>query len=1778
MADLKTKEKLRTAHRNVAMEILVEAKESVEKEIEDLPPMKLETTRIQLYETLATVTKLDREIQELMAEKDGPDIDKEILDSHKKNQDMHAMLVAIDQKLGTGSKKLESKSEVKLKKMVKPRLPKIQPRKFNGDPKNWLEFWDSFKGTIHENEDLSERDKFDYLKSLLEGTARSAVAGFTLTEVNYKEAIKLLTDRFGREEDISHSHYEELMKLQPVFSDKDMTRIRKLYDDVETHHRALKALGKAQDQYSDVFVPLIESKLPENLRVSLLMKKSGPWKMDEMLDILGKEIKIREMGKPLSKPKSGYVDEKEHKKSKNLNTTSALFMRKDSGLCAFCLGKHAHEDCRKVSNLDERKRIIRKFGRCFICLQKGHRAAECRKTYKCKNCRESHHTSICNNEQQEQDVNESDGSGVVVGISHDSGNGEPPVVESSGLHVRNGGSIALQTAQAILRIKNGKQPVKCRVMFDSGSQRSFVTTAIVKLLGGKPMEKEWMRINGFGVTEPKGKLCNILELCVSPVNGGESVKVNACEVPFISKGLENYHVETMKFEFPHLEKLWFSDITQKKSLEIDMLIGADHLWQFQNGNIVRGKPDEPVAVETKLGYVLSGPLKGVATGEVHVNLMMQNKNVEIENNLRKLWDLETLGIREKDVIHENLLETIEYTGKRYRVKLPWKVGHPPLPSNYGNALSRLRSQVRRLEKEPEVLREYDHIIKDQLEKGIVEKVPDQEVKAGKIVHYLPHQAVVRKSAETTKVRMVFDASSKESRRGVSLNDCLHVGPPLAPLLFDVLLRLRTYKVVLIGDIQQAFLNIEVAKEDRDAMRFLWYSDICTRDGIIDVYRFCRVIFGAGPSPFLLNGTLRHHIEKYEKEDPEFVRKLVESFYVDDLATGSHSECDAFHLHQKIKSRMAEGGFVLRKWKSNSQKLVAMIEKAENSAPQASEDFTYAQTTLGNLMGKGDKILGVSWDRENDVFSFPLEELVKRSKVEKITKRVVLSVISSLFDPMGIISPVMVNAKILFQDICQLKIGWDTELPQELKIRWQKWISDLDRCQTITIRRCLYGQLEEEVIECHLHGFGDASKRAYCAVLYLVTHQVSGIYVQLLTSKTRVAPLKEMTIPRLELTSARILAQLTQTVHGALEHQVKLASTNLWLDSMTALYWIENRKEWKQFVQHRVNEILTQTSKDQWKHVPGKENPADLGTRGADPSQLKNSKLWWFGPAWLTKDEKEWPVKFQIEETPESMIEAKQSVNVLVISQEEIGLSKIIDYTRFGKWQKLKRSVAYLFRFVHNVTAKKNGKQMQTGRLTMDELRSAEHKLLESAQSEVEKSPNYKQLVLTLGLVKQDGLIRCTGRLGRSDLEESAKKPILLPKDHWLTHLLIQKAHQSVLHGGVRETLAEVRSHYWICQGRQQVKKFAQKCVTCRKFQGRPYPAPVTAELPEFRVTESRPFSKTGVDFAGPIYIKTGKSQMRKVYLCLYTCAVTRALHLELADDLTANCFIQCFRRFSARRGRPQLIISDNAKTFKAASKWIKKLIANEDVQRYLEDNGVKWQFNLERAPWWGGFFERLVGSVKRCLRKVVGNARLSRVELETILVEIEGTLNNRPLTYSYDELGEDMLTPAHLLYGYRFETIPDDVKDEEDDANLNKRVRYLANRRKHFWRRWRREYLVDLREMHKLKATKKGDQIKQQDVVIVFEEGLPRGKWRLGRVNKVIPGKDGLIRGAQISVSNRNGGKVDLYRPLQKLYPLEVSAMTKTQNEPKEVQAAKPPRRAAAIDADWRRHMMDQMN
>ena len=458
--------------------------------------------------------------------------------------------------------------------------------------------------------------------------------------------------------------------------------------------------------------------------------------------------------------------------------------------------------------------------------------------------------------------------------------------------------------------------------------------------------------------------------------------------------IHNEHMEIARKDYPHLAKLWLSDVYRdEEQLEIDLLIGADYLWHFQTGNILRGGIDEPVAIETELGWVVSGPLKCsqdlVNKQEVLVHLVgagsVEIERERLDENVRKMWDLETLGITDSEEAYEEFVERIEFNGRRYSVRLPWREGHETLPDNYELSLSRMKSQIRKLRKEPGILEEFDAVIREQLSSGVVEKVIEQEEQGG--VHYIPHLAVIRKEATTSKLRVVYDASARENKGGTSLNDCLLKGPSLNPLLFDILLRFRGKRVTLVGDIEKVFLNIELDKADRDSLQFLLVEDPQDPRSKIVPYRFCRVVFGLNASPFLLNATLRYHISKYKIEDPEFGNKMLESFYVDDLVMGEDNTDKAYMLYEKSKKRMARGGFKLRKWLTNDKALRNQIAMKEEGASAETitadaEDDSYAKQSLALAckLNSGDrKVLGISWDCENDNLIFHFGRLVDTAR-------------------------------------------------------------------------------------------------------------------------------------------------------------------------------------------------------------------------------------------------------------------------------------------------------------------------------------------------------------------------------------------------------------------------------------------------------------------------------------------------------------------------------------------------------------------------------------------------------------------------------------------------------------------------------------------------------------------------------------------------------------------------------------------------------------------------------
>ena len=603
----------------------------------------------------------------------------------------------------------------------------------------------------------------------------------------------------------------------------------------------------------------------------------------------------------------------------------------------------------------------------------------------------------------------------------------------------------------------GIKDLRVRVLLDTGSHKTFVTSKLAQQLGVRPKRIEPLRIKTFGSKSIDEEMREVVELELMSVDGKNKVTVEAYVADEITD-VNNEHIEIVKKDYPHLSCIWFSDVcTFQDTFEIDILIGVDYLWEVQEDETIRGEPGQPVAVRTKFGWVLSGPLKGKSETNIlttNVSLVLDstpivtrvghvsNKKQTLEEDLHRLWDLETLGIRRGDEVYEDLLDTVKFSGERYSVTLPWKLGHKPLPSNYDNSLCRLKSQIHKLKRNPSVLEACNDIIKEQEEAGIIEKVANLD-KADKI-HYLPHQTVIRNEAETTKVRMVFDASSKNKKSGTSLNDCIHVGPPLNPLLFDIMLRFREHRVAMVADIEKAFLNVEVDPKDRDCLRFFWLSDVNAKEPHIEVYRFNRVVFGVNCSPFLLNAVIRYHVNKYAEEDPMFATRMSNSFYVDDLVAGTSDVESGIQLYEKAKSRMKAGGFNLRKWKTNKLSLQTEIAKGEGlkgnslDSPLSVNDETYAKESLGKGDNKGkNKVLGTTWNVAKDRFEFNLTKFGAIGEHDVTTKRTILSMMARLFDPLGIVSPVTVSAKVLFQELCSKKLDWDEKIPLQQQGTWRK---------------------------------------------------------------------------------------------------------------------------------------------------------------------------------------------------------------------------------------------------------------------------------------------------------------------------------------------------------------------------------------------------------------------------------------------------------------------------------------------------------------------------------------------------------------------------------------------------------------------------------------------------------------------------------------------------------------------------------------------------------------------
>ncbi|XP_071044571.1 uncharacterized protein [Parasteatoda tepidariorum] len=551
----------------------------------------------------------------------------------------------------------------------------------------------------------------------------------------------------------------------------------------------------------------------------------------------------------------------------------------------------------------------------------------------------------------------------------------------------------------------------------------------------------------------------------------------------------------------------------------------------------------------------------------------------------------------------------------------------------------------------------------------------------------------------------------------------------------------------------------------------------------------------------------------------------------------------------------------------------------------------------------------------------------------------------------------------------------------------------------------------------------------------------------------------------------------------------------WSDSKIVLHWIKGSSRlWKPFVSNRVAEVQTLMLQECWNHCSGAENPADFITRGESAVKIVSSSLRWSGPVWLSHPVNLWPAVDFCNQPDDNYSD--------VVKKEQRVLCNLTRLLRVTAWVK---------RFAHN--AKPNSSKLK-GPISASELQNALHTWIKTVQllhyeSEIQQLLSQNTLskhsrIFNLNCkLNDDNLLFLQGRLQFSSDDVKTKHPVLLPSNDKFVEL---DAHVKIGHLGVDSTLTHLREQYWIIKGKQFVKKFLRNCLICRRYKVKPG-TQVVAPLPPDRIKEQPPFDISGVDFAGPFFVTDSNN---KCYLLIFTYAVTRTVHLELVINMNTDSFLLGFRIFVSRRGLCSILYSDNAKAFKKANSELKwwNQINDPQVKNMLASKNIVWKFIVEKSPWWGGFWEPQIRTVK---------SSLTLKELETVFLEIEAMINSRPITYLYNEPSEPSpFTPSHFLVGKRLMSLPV-VKYKPNDLivnrdSLTKMYKYQQTLLDHFWNRWRKEYLLHLRSAYTSSPPGKITSFKVNDIVLINDDRYPRNIWMLGRILEVYQGRDGNIR------------------------------------------------------------------
>ncbi|XP_061387580.1 uncharacterized protein LOC133322632 [Musca vetustissima] len=1597
------------------------------------------------------------------------------------------------------------------------RLPSLKLPKFDGKYSEYKRFITAFNNMVHENPSINIIEKFNYLLNCLSGAALAVVEPYQICEENYEKALDRLQERYDNKVLIFLEHIESLFNV-PKMQKSDSVSLRHLIDTVSAVRGSLLSLGTEADVMNAILVHMVLSKVDgdtkENYDEKQDFKSLPSW--DLCYELLSRRCQFLESHRKRTEVSDRIVAQKP-KPNPKFNRSAHTFVNSNS-ICSYCSSsEHNISNCSSFANIvvSERFNFVKRSGHCINCLRKGHIISKCPSKSRCRVCDSAHHTllHIFSNPDQPSTSTSNINSSQISTSSN-------PV----SLVARSFKRAIIPTAVILMKDNCGSfQTV--RALLDSCSELNFISEETAKRLKLKfrPFSQE---ISGIGEVRTAIKFS--VETTIK--SRSSSFEWSSCfaVTKSISSRQPGELMNTSQWKIP--QNIELADPLFYKPQRIDVLLSAEVFFDLLlDGRISLGN-GLPCLTNTVFGWIVGGssPSRPNSTS-LTCNLTVSTHEENIDEILKRFWEVEEYSkspnpyTEEEQACEDHFIENSGFDSEgRVQVRLPFKKSPNCLGNSLEMARRRFLSLERRLERDYTLKSMYEEFMEEYVSLGHMSPYTQSLNNS----HYIiPHHCVLKPQSATTKIRVVFDASARSSSNH-SLNDILMVGPTIQQDLITTLFSFRLHKYALTADISKMYRQFRIDERDRRYQLVLWRSN---KNDELKVFKLNTVTYGLSAAPFLAIRSLFLIADKYKNSYPHGSEVLRQDLYVDDVLTGADSIETLALKRDELIQILKWHGIELAKWNSNHVSLTSN-DVEEIIIKTSDNDIT--------------KTLGMSWKPQQDVFLYRFE----LPDVTNPTKRSILSIVSKIYDLLGILSPIVIRCKILLQELWVQNIGWDDPLNDHLKALWLQIKEDLSYIHQVEVPRYVLTLSNRHG---EIHGFADASQRAYgCCIYYRVSE--NGMYkTTLLIAKSKVAPIKAQSLPRLELCAAVLLSKTWLKIKSKIENFV--SSLYFWTDSKIVLQWLKMHSSTLNcFVANRVSELQEETRNIIWRHVPTKSNPADIVSRGCCAQELSNT-IWFRGPSFLEEDVSNWPGT-EDEMTIEVPERRKAAVFKNTACENNV-INDILD--KQSSYYKFIRIIAYVFRIFNRCPISRSLKVKDVVHIAPKELEDTFWKVISLVQRSCYSSdiqaiesgtvahPSLQKLTPFLHKMKvgneEINILRVGGRLTNAPIPYDARFPALLPKDHRFVKLFVEHLHRIHLHAGPKVLLGILRQKIWIINAREVVRKIVRNCVHCFHYKPKLL-GQIMGNLPVDRLRAQRPFLVTGVDFCGPFmtsYRIRGKSPY-KTYIAVFVCFSSKATHLELVSDLSANNFILCLKRFVGRRGIPQKLFCDNATNFVGACNKLKELkesFFNDEVAQKMKSiccqMGLEFNFIPPRAPHFGGLWEAAVKSTKTLLNKNITESYLTFEELQTLVVEIEAILNSRPIAPMSDDPNDgEALTPGHLLIGSSLVAIPEQHFDVTKPSLLNRwqRISYLKQQ---FWQMWSRDYLLSLQQRSKWFTDEKN--INEGQLVIIHEDNTPPQQWLLARIIKTIPGRDGKVR--VVELKTKNGTSC---RPIHKIAPLPI--------------------------------------